>query len=108
MRVQALVASLFGRTLHGNRHLGGPPRASTHSDVVKLGEKPGNLQQWIDQPAVENRIKMAAVERPTIEPQLNGLRENSLELLAGCDFTSDGGVHLVIIMQHRRRAQKLH
>ena len=74
MRVQALVTSLFSRTLHGNRHLARPAHGSRHSDVVKLGKKPGDLQQWIDHPAVEKRVKVTAVERPTIEPQQDALR----------------------------------
>ena len=85
-----------------------PAHSSRHSDVVKLGKKPGDLQQWINHPTVQNRVEMAAVERPTIEPQLNALREQILDLLAGCDFASNGGVHLVIVVKHGRRTQKLH
>src|SRR6202166_2054276 len=98
MRVQALVTALFSRTLHGNRHRAGPAYGSRHSDVVKLGKQPGDLQQWIDHPAVEKRVEVTAVERPTIEPQPNAFREQILELIAGYDFTSNGGVHLVIVM----------
>ena len=51
---------------------------------------------------------MAAVERPAVEPQLDALRKQILDLPAGRrDFASDGGVHLVIVVKHGWRAQKL-
>src|SRR5215510_14008128 len=57
---------------------------------------------------VENGVEMAAVEGPTIQPQLHSVRKQTLQMFA-CrrKLAADSRVHLMVVMQHRWRTQEL-
>src|SRR5713226_5900982 len=99
---------LFGRTSHRNRTVHPPRRTRGPSNTVELGKQSGQLQKRIEEPPIENRVEVSAVERPAVEPLLRITRQQDLQMPSRwCYFTSNGRVHPVIVVKHRRGAQEL-
>src|SRR5215469_12844612 len=90
--------------LDGTERGGRGPR-----DTIPPGKISGELEQRSSHPALDHCIHVATVERPTIKPQLDPLRQHFLDLLASRrELASNGGVHVVIVVKHGWRAQVLH
>src|SRR5579883_438738 len=87
-----------------------PSKAEARPTLVEPGEKLGNLHQGMNQPTVEDRVEVAAVERPAVEPQMDAFGQQIFKkILAGrLLHATERGAHLVIVMKHGGRAEKLH
>ena len=68
--IQPSIAPLTGGTLHGKHDLLTPARRLMQSQAVQLGEDIRQRNQWMNHKTIENRVEVAAVERPAVEPQL--------------------------------------
>src|SRR5215469_5907772 len=90
--------------LDGTERGGRGPR-----DTIPPGKISGEPEQRSNHPALDHCIQVATVERPTIKPQLDPLRQHFLDLLASRrELASNRGMHLVIVVKHGWRAQVLH
>ena len=110
--VRPSVAPLTGGTRasasHVSRRLAGLSRAIRCAS--SLANSLESCMQRMHHPAIEYRVEMSAVERPTIEPQLDAFPETDLRFAcqSGASSPSNGGVHLVIVVKHGGCAQELH
>ena len=62
----------------------------------------------MDEAAIENGIEVSSVERPPVEPETHTFRKQVFQMPARrWDLATDCGMHAVIVVKHRWRAEEL-